>query len=373
MTWGLAAKARTPDQLASRAKPPPPSRITVAVRWERLTRSVHVQCTTEATSRVSIPIPPSAENIVTGIPTKRGNSIAEGKPVLEIASRPVIVVQGVLPAFRDLQPGLTGPDVKQFQRALARLGLLESGQVTGVFDKKTSLTVDDFYKYAGYPPPSQSQGIRQPDTASTDTPRAVTVPRQEILVVHHLPARLGVLKAKLGSKLHAGDAVVESGRLRLRCPIVADGDVKLRAGEPATAASPQGKSFRAEVDSVRKSTQSDTQKPADQSPSQVSDKEPSSSPIVYLHTANELKQSGTYQADIVVEQAEHTGAVVPASALWERPGGHTVVIVRRGDQEHDVTVETGMEIDGEVEITSGDLREGDHVVVSDANTGTNSP
>jgi putative peptidoglycan binding protein len=373
LTWALAARARTPDELASRAKPPAPSRITVPIKWERLTRSIHVQCSAEATSRVSITADSTTEPIVTGTPIKKGAKVAEGKPVLEIASRPVIIIQGRLPAFRDLRPGLTGPDVKQLQRAFARLGLLSASRVSGVFDRATRSAVTRFYKYAGYPLPAQSQGTQDSSPPPADSKIPVTVPRHELLVVHQLPARLGTLTTKIGAKLHSGDAVVESGRLRLRCLPDVEGDVKLKIGASATVTSSVGRSLSGEVSGLREPARDDDQKPADHASVQPGQARSSASPVVYLRVGSGLKHSRSYQADIVVERAAHTGAVVPSSALWERPGGRTVVIVRRGDQERDVAVDPGLEIDGEVEILGNGLQEGDQVVVSDANLGAGSP
>lgn len=332
-----------------------------------------MQCTTEATNRISISVASPPDPIVTGMPVKKGGKVSEGKPVLEVASRPVIPIQGVLPAFRDLRPGLIGPDVKQFQRALIRLGLLATDKASGVFDKTTSSAVANFYKHAGYQLPSQPESVQGQDVTAADAQHTVTVPRQELLVVRHLSAELGVLKTKLGSKLHTGDVVVESGQLRLRCLLDTDENVKLKTGAAALIVSSTGAQFRGNIDGIQEPPEGDAQKPADQ-PSERPDQSASSnSPIVYLHTRSRLKRSSTYQADVMVKEAAHLSAVVPASALWERPGGRTVVIVRQDEREHDVVVQTGMEIDGEVEIVGGGLRQGDQVVVSDRNTGAGSP
>lgn len=47
--------------------------------------------------------------------------------LLEVTGRPVTVLEGVLPMWRDFEPGIEGPDVLQLQEALARLGRYRGG------------------------------------------------------------------------------------------------------------------------------------------------------------------------------------------------------------------------------------------------------
>jgi len=60
-------------------------------------------------------------SIVTIAPVK-GAALNEGSVALTVSGRPVFVLQGAQPAYRDLGPGAVGDDVRQLQESLARLG-----------------------------------------------------------------------------------------------------------------------------------------------------------------------------------------------------------------------------------------------------------
>jgi peptidoglycan hydrolase-like protein with peptidoglycan-binding domain len=59
------------------------------------------------------------------------------------------MLQGDIPVYRDLFPGLTGEDVRQLEAALERLGF-DPGPVDGVFDAATTAAMADWYSSAGY-------------------------------------------------------------------------------------------------------------------------------------------------------------------------------------------------------------------------------
>ena len=60
------------------------------------------------------------------------------------------MLQGDVPAYRDLVPGIAGPDVRQLKEALRRLGF-DPG--TGdTYDAQTSAAVEAWYKAKGWEP-----------------------------------------------------------------------------------------------------------------------------------------------------------------------------------------------------------------------------
>ena len=95
--------------------------------------------------------------IVTSAPTK-GASLREGSVALSVSGRPVRVLQGARPAYRDLGPGTTGPDVQQLEESLARLGF-DPGARDGTYDGATAAAVAAWYRSAGWAPfgPSDDQ------------------------------------------------------------------------------------------------------------------------------------------------------------------------------------------------------------------------
>ena len=65
--------------------------------------------------------------------------------------RPVFVLRGATPAYRDMSPGISGGDVRQLEEALDRLGF-DPGTVDGIYDQKTSAAVERWYRKAGWDP-----------------------------------------------------------------------------------------------------------------------------------------------------------------------------------------------------------------------------
>jgi peptidoglycan hydrolase-like protein with peptidoglycan-binding domain len=86
--------------------------------------------------------------VITTLP-ERGAQLDEGNIFLTVSGRPVFLLQGDIPVYRDLFPGLTGEDVHQLEAALNRLGF-DPGPVDGVFDAATTAAVAEWYNAAGY-------------------------------------------------------------------------------------------------------------------------------------------------------------------------------------------------------------------------------
>ncbi len=123
----------------------------------------------------SISITPSAlkakPGVITTLPS-RNTQFGEGAVMLTASGRPVFVLQGEIPAYRDLVPGTSGDDVRQLKQALARLGF-DPGPVDGTYDEQTSSAVTQWYTSAGWEPfgPTMAQraNIRTLEESSADT------------------------------------------------------------------------------------------------------------------------------------------------------------------------------------------------------------
>jgi peptidoglycan hydrolase-like protein with peptidoglycan-binding domain len=77
----------------------------------------------------------TASDIVTRAPRAR-TELGAGEVAMTVDGRPVFVLPGAIPMHRDLRPGDTGPDVRQLERALQRLGV-SPGPVDGRYDAST--------------------------------------------------------------------------------------------------------------------------------------------------------------------------------------------------------------------------------------------
>ncbi len=71
--------------------------------------------------------------------------------MLTASGRPVFVLQGDIPAYRDLVPGISGQDVRQLEQGLDRLGF-SPGPIDGTYDEQTSEAVGEWYASTGWDP-----------------------------------------------------------------------------------------------------------------------------------------------------------------------------------------------------------------------------
>src|SRR5207248_3157627 len=130
--------------------------------------------------------------ILTTAPSK-GAQLNEGDVAMNTSGRPVFVVQGERPAYRDLTAGVSGDDVRQLQGALNRLGF-SHGAVNGTYDQGTASAVAAWYLKAGY----AAQGMTDEQIAALRT-------YQGDLQAQQPPATPADLQA-------ANDAVVAAGQ-----------------------------------------------------------------------------------------------------------------------------------------------------------------
>jgi peptidoglycan hydrolase-like protein with peptidoglycan-binding domain len=196
LTIGLAivSRVRSPADVAAEAAPPRPSTITVEVEERELVDSIVARGTVEPASSTALEAPePGGDDaaIVTAVGVAQGEELSEGDLLVEVSGRPLFVLTGPIPAYRDLEPSARGREVEQLQEALRRLGLYRRSP-TGVFDATTQAAVDDLYERADL----------DPVTVPGDDARAgLTLPSAEILFVPDLPAMVEDLGASIGTDL----------------------------------------------------------------------------------------------------------------------------------------------------------------------------
>lgn len=88
--------------------------------------------------------------VVTTLDVAGGSEVRSGQQLLTIDLRPVVVVLGAVPAFRDLAVGVNGEDVAQLQGFLAAEGYLEA-PADGEFGRATAAAVRGWQKAVGFP------------------------------------------------------------------------------------------------------------------------------------------------------------------------------------------------------------------------------
>lgn len=87
----------------------------------------------------------SSAGIVTRILVAPGEEAVAGTPLYSVDLRPVILMQGIVPAFRDMSVGLEGQDIVQLQEFLRSTGRY-TGPVDGSFGDQTRRAVEAWQK-----------------------------------------------------------------------------------------------------------------------------------------------------------------------------------------------------------------------------------
>jgi hypothetical protein len=165
-TWMVGSNIKSPAEVAAQTAPPQPSPILVPVEERVLSSDIVARGTARFGLPQPISIVPSALKpnpaVITTLPT-RNTQLKEGEVLLTASGRPVFILQGQIPTYRDLVPGSSGNDVRQLESGLKRLGF-DPGPLDGKFDEKTSAAVADWYTAAGFQPfrptPEQIRSIR---------------------------------------------------------------------------------------------------------------------------------------------------------------------------------------------------------------------
>ena len=163
-----ASFVKSPEQIAANTAAPPPTVTTAAVVSQILTSSVEMRGVVypatqydvyaTAPSAGSSPDSPAGASgsvmYISKLKAAAGEVITSGEQLAEIDGQPLFALTGTVPAWRDLTPGETGPDVAELQKALASLRYYDDGDTPGTFGAATEYAVSLYYEHLGYTPPS---------------------------------------------------------------------------------------------------------------------------------------------------------------------------------------------------------------------------
>lgn len=208
--WAAGRQVRSPAEIAARTASPRPSLIAVPVESRRLSSDVTARGTVGYRSPLEVTLAASAvkqgNSIVTVAPQK-GALLNEGGVALAVSARPVLVLQGEQPTYRDLGFRSVGHDVAQLEAGLARLGL-DPGPQDGLYDGRTATAVAALYGAAGW------------------APAGGQVPADELLFFPSLPLRVDDAKVRPGETPSGPVMTVTSPELTVAAALSGD-DVKL--------------------------------------------------------------------------------------------------------------------------------------------------
>lgn len=160
----VGGQVQSPQEAAAEAKPPDAGHVTVPVERRALASEVVTRGDAVFDGAVEMAVQTGGLDtpaVVTGQVPVVGDTVEEGTAVLEVVGRPVIALAGELPTYRTLHPGLTGPDVRQLEQALVRLGHDAGDAEDATYDQATAAAVEALYGEVGYTPPAVPEATAQ--------------------------------------------------------------------------------------------------------------------------------------------------------------------------------------------------------------------
>ncbi len=318
--WFAGQRIKSPAEIAAEQAPPEPSLITVPVEFRELSQTLVVRGT--ARSNESTPLEAtsaSGETIITRITAEAGQELSEGDVAIEVAGRPVFVLQGQLPVFRSLIPTLEGPDVQQLEEALARLGH-DPGTVDGVFDGDTADAVELLYREAGYKPVEPTDqdlaNLKAERQAVDDAAAAVSESEKALAAASAGPPESTRIQLDQDVKRAEAElAAAKSGQL------LADATAQRKAAETAAAAAKtEADAAAARLTQAQGGTHPDTGSP------------PTSEELAELTAANDAAAAAKAETDQAVtdaKKAETDAAANQANAIEEAEIGVTLAKANR--------------------------------------------
>ncbi|MEV7289743.1 peptidoglycan-binding protein [Streptomyces sp. NPDC093252] len=413
--WG-ASLVQSPAQAAAEAAPPEPDVLTAPVERRILSDTVVTRGTVSASQTVDISPAASAQEggkpVVTKILVRAGATFRAGRVLMEISGRPVFVLPGSLPVYRDLKPGAHGEDVEQLQKALDGLGHSTGGDRKGVFGPGTKTAVTAFYSSIGYDPVLAGGGggeegdpveaargevkaaQRALDGLTSDTADAeasgdelkyaredlaeareklaaaeavsgAVVPASEVVYVSGFPARVDVVNARVGGDIGERPMTVSAGRLVVKGSLAAHEKGLMRAGQKVQILSETtGQEATGVVASV-----SEAPVTASTEGGSPGDTPQGQGYALEVRPDDDLPTTLAGQdVRLTVEAATSAGKVlvVPVSAISAGADSRTTVTVLGDDgTRRRVEVRPGTSGDGYVEVTpvGGRLSERERVIV----------
>ena len=146
--WVAGTRVQSPDAAAARAAPPDPSLVTAPVELRILSSRVTERGNVVPGQSAVVNGPTSEDGAtVTGVPVEVGDEMLEGEVVVVVSGRPVVVLEGAVPAYRPMRPGMRGVDIDQLQ---ASLGRLNCDTDESVYGEATKACIQRLYEALGY-------------------------------------------------------------------------------------------------------------------------------------------------------------------------------------------------------------------------------
>jgi multidrug efflux pump subunit AcrA (membrane-fusion protein) len=341
-TWAAAAVLVTTGVLAAcggtkpstAAQAPPAS--TATVEQGPLAAVVSLNGTLSYRAR-SDGSPYSVINQARGTYTKLpelGAKIGCGDVLYRVDDRPVLLMCGTVPAYRALQEGDAGRDVRQLNGNLH----LPAGTA---FSGKTKAALERLQRRKGLDA-----------TGKLALGDAVFLPR---------PVRIGKVAGELGGPARPGAQVARATADTLHVQVALDasqqGEVK--KGDRAEVTLPGNRSVKGAVARLGRVAQAPQGKDGDPGAATVL-------AFISLHDPGAARglESAPVQVDVMTQGVERALSVPVTALVGKAGGGLAVEVVRAGGRRELVAVQVGLFDDAHARVAvEGELRAGEHVVV----------
>jgi len=286
-----------------------------------------------------------ARGVYTKLP-ENGDKVGCGAVLYRVDDKPVVLLCGAVPAYRDLRAGDGGRDVRQLNRNLHELGYDADAHVRidpsdNDFTSKTEMTLEAL---------QHDKGVQV--TGALAIGDAVFLPE---------PVRIARVTAALGGSAQPGAPVLNATSDTLHVQVNLDpsqqGEVK--KGDRAQITLPGNTPVSGRVEGFGRVAQT----PAGP------DSKPADATIpTYISLDDPAKARGLDQAPVQVDittKGVDSALSVPVTALVGKSGGgFAVEVVRTGERRELVAVTVGLFDTGGGRVqVEGDLRPGDSVVV----------
>jgi peptidoglycan hydrolase-like protein with peptidoglycan-binding domain len=337
-TGGLVAISGAKQ--ATSAAPEPPA-TTAKVQQGRLSAMVSLDGTLTYRARPD-GAPYSVINRARGTYTElpeAGDELDCGDALYRVDDRPVLLLCGTVPAYRELRSGDAGRDVRQLNRSLHRLGY-DADPGDGDFTWRTQEALAKL---------QHDKGLEATGALAVDA--AVVLPG---------PVRIAKVSAELGGSAGPGARVAQatSGTLVVRVDLGASQQSEVKQGDRARITLPGNTSLTGKVARLGRVAES-AGKDADAGAATIA---------AYIGLDKPTDASGLDRAPVDVDittEGVRSALSVPVTALVGKAGGgFAVEVVRDGGRRELVAVKLGLfdTTAGRVQV-DGALRAGDDVVV----------
>lgn len=336
-TGGTVVKSGA-EQATSTAPGPAPN--TAKVERRRLSAMVSLDGTLTYRAR-SDGSPYSVINRARGIYTElpeAGDKVHCGDALYRVDDRPVLLLCGTVPAYRDLRSGDAGRDVRQLNRNLHELGY-------------------DAGPYDDFTPRTQAALERLQRDKGLDATGALAVDDAVFLPA---AVRIAKVTGELGGSARPGAPVAQatSGTLVVQVALDASQQGAVKRGDRARVTLPGNASLKGEVDRLGRvavSAGKDDDAGAATIPAYISLDQPKQ--------AGRLDRAPVH-VDITTEGVQSALSVPVTALVGKSGGGFAVEVVHGGGRRELVAVKLGLfdTTAGRVQVR-GDLRAGDDVVV----------